>query len=338
MRTSLAGRAAVALAVSAVAAACVTALAARWLPPPAAALCGCLAVTPFILLGARRLTRPWARVLGAVRDGIVSLHDHDFSVSVGSIQDVELDALVRAYNSLGEVLRRERLDLYQRELLLDTVMQSSPLAMVLNDAGERVIYSNVAARVLLNSGRKLEGLSFPALLAQSPSRAARGLGRRRRHALHHGGGRGDARSITSHSGASSSTRARHQLLLLKQLTRELAAQELAVWTKVIRVIAHELNNSLAPIISLAHSGGLLAQAPQPRAARARVQHHRRARRAPRDLHRRLRTLRQAAAAAAGASGLGGAPRRAWRGRCRSASSGRCRSATAASMPARSSRC
>jgi nitrogen fixation/metabolism regulation signal transduction histidine kinase len=55
----------------------------------------------------------------------------------------------------------------------------------------------------------------------------------------------------------------HRLLLLKQLTRELAAQEVAVWKKVIRVIAHELNNSLAPISSLAHSGQLLAQAPDP---------------------------------------------------------------------------
>jgi two-component system, NtrC family, nitrogen regulation sensor histidine kinase NtrY len=52
-----------------------------------------------------------------------------------------------------------------------------------------------------------------------------------------------------------------QLLLLKQLTREMAAQEVAVWKKVIRVIAHELNNSLAPITSLAHSGQLLAREP-----------------------------------------------------------------------------
>jgi nitrogen fixation/metabolism regulation signal transduction histidine kinase len=55
----------------------------------------------------------------------------------------------------------------------------------------------------------------------------------------------------------------HRLILLKQLTRELAAQEVAVWKKVIRVIAHELNNSLAPISSLAHSGQLLARAPDP---------------------------------------------------------------------------
>jgi len=60
----------------------------------------------------------------------------------------------------------------------------------------------------------------------------------------------------------------HRLVLLKQLTRELAAQEVAVWKKVIRVIAHELNNSLAPITSLAHSGRLLAgEPPEPRLAR-----------------------------------------------------------------------
>ncbi len=66
----------------------------------------------------------------------------------------------------------------------------------------------------------------------------------------------------------------HRLLLLKQLTRELAAQEVTVWKKVIRVIAHELNNSLAPITSLAHSGQLLAQQPDAAQLRARVRHHR----------------------------------------------------------------
>jgi len=53
----------------------------------------------------------------------------------------------------------------------------------------------------------------------------------------------------------------HRLLLLKQLTREINSQEVATWKKVIRVIAHELNNSLAPISSLAHSGQILANSP-----------------------------------------------------------------------------
>ncbi len=61
----------------------------------------------------------------------------------------------------------------------------------------------------------------------------------------------------------------HRLVLLKQLTRELAAQEVAVWKKVIRVIAHELNNSLAPISSLANSGLMLRALAAARGARSR---------------------------------------------------------------------
>jgi PAS domain-containing protein len=74
------------------------------------------------------------------------------------------------------VLRRERLDLYQRELLLDTVIQATPLALVLTNDGGRVIYSNVAARQLLHAGHKLEGLGFEAVLAASPAPLREAIG------------------------------------------------------------------------------------------------------------------------------------------------------------------
>jgi len=262
-RWSLAGRAAAALAVTAALSAAVTALAAHWLAPLAAAVIGFLTATPLLLWLARRITRPWVRVLRAVCDGIVSLRDRDFSISVGATPDVELTALVNAYNSLGELLRRERLDLYQRELLLDTVIQSTPLAMVLTDDGGRVVYSNVAARALLREGRKLEGLEFAAILADAPAPL--------REALSGGGdtlftmGVDGEPQVYHLAQRGFLLNARpHRLVLLEQLTRELAAQEVMVWKRVIRVIAHELNNSLAPISSLAHSGLLLARAPEAR--------------------------------------------------------------------------
>src|SRR5690606_41633401 len=52
---------------------------------------------------------------------------------------------------------------------------------------------------------------------------------------------------------------KHELLLLRLLTNELRRQEVQTWKKVIRVISHELNNSLAPLASLAHSGGELVR-------------------------------------------------------------------------------
>ena len=260
VRWSLAGRAAAALAVSGAIAGFVTALAVRWLPPALAAVPGVAAVALLAPWLAQRLTRRWVQVVRAVRDGIVSLHDRDFSMNIAATADAELSALSKAYNSLGDVLRRERLDLYQRELLLDTVIQATPLALVLTDDSGRVIYSNIAARQLLYAGHKLEGLEFEAVLTSSPAPLREAIG---------GGGdtlftmevAGEAQVYHLSQRRFLLNARPHRLLLLKQLTRELAAQEVAVWKKVIRVIAHELNNSLAPITSLAHSGRLLAQQP-----------------------------------------------------------------------------
>ena len=78
----------------------------------------------------------------------------------------------------------------------------------------------------------------------------------------------------------------HRLSLLKQLTREVNAQEVATWKKVIRVIAHEINNSLAPIASLAKSGQRLAANPD-EAQLARLQDDRGAHGAPFGVRRRL---------------------------------------------------
>jgi nitrogen fixation/metabolism regulation signal transduction histidine kinase len=259
MRTSLAGRVVVGLGLIAVLVAAVTAVAEYYFRAPfIAALAGLLAASPLVVWVAILVTRPWSRVLRAVSDGIVSMRDHDFSVSIRHISNDELGDLVTAYNALGDLLRRERLDLHQRELLLDTVIQTTPLVMVLTNTAGRIVYSNIAARQLFHGGRKLEGLDFMGLLEQSPAPLREAVT-----------GNTDTLFTMEVEGEPQvyhlSQRRFHlnaqpqQLLLLKQLTRELAAQEVAVWKKVIRVIAHELNNSLAPITSLAHSGRLLAR-------------------------------------------------------------------------------
>lgn len=260
-RISLAGRVALALTLVAVIAAAVAVLAARWLLSPLGSAAAAVLVAGLVALWlARFLTRPWSRVLHAVRDGIVSLRDRDFSVSVGHSSDDELGELVAAYNSLGDLMRRERLDLFHRELLLDTVIQTTPLVTVLTNAAGRVVYSNLAARQLLYGGRKLEGLDFAELIATAPAALREALGSEgdRLFTLEMAG-EPDVYHLSQRNFLLNAQP--HRLILLKQLTRELAAQEVVVWKKVIRVIAHELNNSLAPISSLAHSGQLLARQP-----------------------------------------------------------------------------
>jgi nitrogen fixation/metabolism regulation signal transduction histidine kinase len=264
IRTSLAGRVALALLLAAASAAMLAAAVGRWLGSPwLGVLASLTLLVPGSLWLASRVMRTSTRVLAAVRDGILALKDHDFSISIALHARDELGELVRSYNALGDLLRRERLDLYQRELLLDTVIQSTPQALVLTNAAARIIYSNIAARALLHQGRKLEGLDLGALLESAPTALKAALA-----------SPGDTLFTMEVAGEAEvyhlSQRhfllnARpHRLVLLKQLTRELAAQEVAVWKKVIRVIAHELNNSLAPISSLAHSGRLLLEEESPK--------------------------------------------------------------------------
>lgn len=266
MRLSLTGRVTLAAALAATVAASVTSTAMRWSASGTiAALIGIAIALPVAIWAGRAATHSWSQVVRAVRDGVMSLRDHDFSISIAKVPNPELSELVTAYNALGELLRRERLDLYQRELLLDTVIQTTPLVMVLTNSVGRVVYSNVAARQLFQGGRKLEGLDFATLLSDAPTplREALSAGSDTPSATGDSlftmdvGGEPQVYHLSQRSFHLNAQG--HHLILLKQLTRELAAQEVAVWKKVIRVIAHELNNSLAPIASLTHSGRLLAQ-------------------------------------------------------------------------------
>jgi two-component system, NtrC family, nitrogen regulation sensor histidine kinase NtrY len=123
-----------------------------------------------------------------------------------------------------------------------------------------VVYSNIAARQLFLAGRKLEGHDFARLLESNPPALRDALSQDNDSLFTLDiGGESEVYHVSQRRFLLNSQP--HRLVLLKQLTRELAAQEVATWKKVIRVIAHELNNSLAPISSLAHSGRMLVQEP-----------------------------------------------------------------------------
>jgi nitrogen fixation/metabolism regulation signal transduction histidine kinase len=246
----------IALAAVGITAAALALLEPRWF----AIVVALLVLAPLVALSATRVTRHWSRTARALGDGISSLRDRDFSVSVTRATADELGDVVAAYNGLGDKLRVERQSLYQRELMLDTVIQATPLALVLTNDGDAVIYTNTTARQLFAEGRKLEGERFSTYLERAPAPL--------QEAIQRGGDTLFTLELGGEPQVYHVSQRRfllnalpHRLLLLKQLTREINSQEVATWKKVIRVIAHELNNSLAPISSLAHSGQILAHAP-----------------------------------------------------------------------------
>ena len=221
---SLSARVAAALALATAIAAAIGALASHGLhSAPLGFLAGLLLSAPLVAWLGMRVSKPWTHVLDAVSSGIAGLRDRDFSVSITPTGGRELVDLVTAYNSLGDVLRRERLDIYQRELLLDTVLQTTPLALVLTNAAGWIVYGNIAARQLLRGGRKLEGLALAALLEESPAALLEAM-KSAGDTLFtiEIGGEPEVYHLSRRSFVLNSQP--HELILLKQLTRELAAQ------------------------------------------------------------------------------------------------------------------
>ncbi|MEI6859565.1 MAG: ATP-binding protein [Shewanella sp.] len=220
------------------------------------------------------MTRNLADSLGALELGLLNFKDNDFSISIPLKGDAQLRTLARLFNESAHTLRRERQFIYQRELLLDKVIQSSPNVMILLDDKQRVIYANNAARHLFNQGERIEGLTLNELLQGCSPELITAL-----HNPKDGLFTLAAKESLSTDGQSETnnetmnedeiwhlSRGRfklngqfHHLLLLKQMTHELNRQEVAVWKKVIRIISHELNNSVAPIASMVNSGRMITK-------------------------------------------------------------------------------
>ena len=234
----------------------ITVLLDRWLQPWAAALIASTSVGVLVAAIIWRALVPMRALFRALAGTVASYRDGDFSFGIRWDKASDLRELVEAHNALGTTLREQRLALVQRELLLDTMVQNTPVAMVLVDPSRRVVLGNLAARRMLGDGKRLEGRAFDDLVGDADPAV--------REAFARGGdgmftvGSDDDEDIYHLSRRNFRLNGRiHELVLLRQLTAELRRQEVQTWKKVIRVISHELNNSLAPIASLAHSGAEL---------------------------------------------------------------------------------
>lgn len=149
----------------------------------------------------------------------------------------------------------------EEPLLLKAIGENAPMAIVVYGDTGRIAYSNAQARAVFAEDQPLENENFLRLVQNAPEGLKQALVRD-----------GDALFTVDQSGQpetySLSRRffdlggERHTLLMLKELTPELGRQEIDVWKNVIRIINHELNNSLAPISSMVHSARLIAQNPE----------------------------------------------------------------------------
>lgn len=215
-------------------------------------LLSCIVSIFVLLILLSRFYQPIQKLIMALETGVASFRDKDFSITIHNQHNDELGRIVEAYNDMSRTLREERMSLFQRELLLDTIIQSSPVSIILTDQRGFVIYANGIAKQLFKQELKLEGRQFSELLAQLPDelRLATQEGKDGLVSLM---SEHEKVSWYLHCQSFVLNSSEHHLYLYKNLTTELSRQEIELWKKAIRLISHELNNSLAPVSSLANS-------------------------------------------------------------------------------------
>ena len=220
------------------------------------ALLACALISGFF---AAQLSSPLIDGMNSLETGLLNFKDGELATLLAYDGSDELGDLCRLYNQTAKQLRQEKQWIYQRELMLDKVLQSSPQAVLLTNDQGFIVYSNHSARSLLDAKSALEGAKLESLLDSSCEQLTR--------AIHKGVDglftldKADQESQTWHmaTGRLLLNNQFHQLYVFKQLTRELSRQEVEVWKKVIRIISHELNNSLGPMSSMLHSAQLLTK-------------------------------------------------------------------------------
>lgn len=196
----------------------------------------------FLFVFYRKIVKP----LNTISNGMDLLREQDFSSRLSPVGQYEADRIVKVFNRMMEQLKTERVNLRAQNHFLDLLIQASPMGVVILDLNERIVSLNATAVQMFGAtkdselvGKKLEEVDSP--LSQELGKMPVG----------------DVRTIrlndsTIYKCTMSSFMDkgfRHPFFLIESLTEEVMKAEKKAYEKVIRMIAHEVNNTTAGITS-----------------------------------------------------------------------------------------
>jgi two-component system, NtrC family, nitrogen regulation sensor histidine kinase NtrY len=203
-------------------------------------------ISAWALGGALAARRRFVQPLQSLANLLEALREDDYSLRGRNVdpRDAVGEVMVEV-NALGRMLHGQRLDALEAGMLLEKVVAEVDMAVFAFDAERRLQLVNRAGESLLAAeaeqllGRDAAGLGLGSMLDEPPGRIVS-------HVFPGGSGRWEIRRRGFREGGRP-----HELLVISELSRALREEERQAWQRLVRVIGHELNNSLAPIKSTA---------------------------------------------------------------------------------------
>jgi len=184
-----------------------------------------------------------------IGSGIEAIRDKDFTIKFVPTGNRDVDELIRVYNLMIDQLRQERTHQAEQQSFLDKLIDASPIALLIFDYDGRITSANPKATTLLRRpldtllNRAPDEVGHPLLsqfvrLPTDHPQLVQQTGIERYRVL---------RATFMDRGFA------RQFLLIEELTAELITTEKNAYGKVIRMMAHEVNNSIGAVNSIMHT-------------------------------------------------------------------------------------
>ncbi|GGB83000.1 sensor histidine kinase [Dyadobacter sediminis] len=197
------------------------------------------------------LYRNFMRPIEFVRSGIEAIKEKDFTIKFVPTGKGEVDTLIEVYNLMIDQLREERTKLHEQHFFLEKLIAASPISIIILDFDDCIESMNVKAAqhfkddIYPYKGRKLGETGHPLLmeLAHIPD--------------------GESRVVKTNGVVTFKVQRSHfmdqgfrrSFLMIEELTNELLESEKNAYGKVIRMMAHEVNNTLGATDSILQTTG-----------------------------------------------------------------------------------
>jgi len=183
------------------------------------------------------------------------LQDENYSSRIKPDSNTEINGLVILFNRMLEALYKERLELGEQRGFLDRLLEATPTAVIVFDFDDKISLMNASAQHLLDVN-EIAGLSLPQLLQEEPGAIKNEL-LTQLHQLLPGESAvysdTEGRRYRCQRNQFTDRGFKRDFLLIDEITAELASSEKATYEKLIRVLAHEVNNTVAATGSVLES-------------------------------------------------------------------------------------
>ncbi|WP_207533244.1 sensor histidine kinase [Desertivirga arenae] len=184
-----------------------------------------------------------------ISSGIESLKDKDFSTKLNKVGHEEMDGLISVYNLMMDQLREERLKQMEKSLFLEKLIEASPTGIIILDFDGRISSINPTARSIMNvHPEEVQGR----VIASLPGKLASSLA-----LLEVNGSKvvilNGIQSFKCQHATFSDRGFTRSFYTIEELTKEIYAREKAAYERVVKMMSHEVNNSIGAINSILNS-------------------------------------------------------------------------------------